>query len=94
MIYPAFQKPEITGWIDFSPSEIEINGFDSDYAFGILNEFLCERCKGNELYINIIKENSRRLEYIEEARRLTGEKYIITSEKNDNGIAFSMPNAL
>ena len=87
MIYPAFQKPEITGWIDFSPSEIEINGFDSDYAFGILNEFLCERRKGNKLYINIIKENSRRLEYIEEARRLTGEKYIITSEKNKNGIA-------
>ena len=90
MIYPAFQKPEITGWIDFSPSEIEINGFDSDYALSVLNNHICGDCKGNALYINIIKENSRRLEYVEEARRLTGEKYIITSEKTDGNLVLTV----
>ncbi len=90
MIYPAFQKPEISGWIDFSPSEIIINGFDCDYALGILNGYLCDSCKGDKLYIEIVKENSRRLEYIDEARRLTGEKYIITSEKTDNGIELTV----
>ncbi len=90
MIYPAFQKPEITAWIDFSPSEIEINGFDSDYALGILDGYLCGECKGDTLYINIAKENSRRLEYIEEARRLSGEKYIITSEKNDKNLSLNV----
>ncbi len=90
MIYPAFQKPEITGWIDFLPSEIEISGFDSDYALGILEAHADKNCKGNKLYINIAKENSRRLEYIDEARRLTGEKYIITSEKNENGMVLTV----
>ena len=90
MIYPAFQKPEITGWIDFSPSEIEINGFDSDYAGLILNKCICNSCKGHKLYINIAKEKSRRLEYIEEARRLSGEKYIITSEKNAENLVLTV----
>ncbi len=90
MIYPAFQKPEITGWIDFSPSEIEINGFDSDYAGLILNKCICNSCKGHKLYINIAKKKSRRLEYIEEARRLSGEKYIITSEKNAENLVLTV----
>lgn len=90
MIYPAFQKPEISAWIDFSPSVIEVDGFDLDYANGILGGYLCNCCKGDKLYINITKENSRRLEYIDEARRLTGEKYIIMSEKTDDGIALSV----
>ncbi len=90
MIYPAFQKPEITGWIDFSPSEIEINGFDSDYAGLILNKCICNSCKGHKLYINIAKEKSRRLEYIEEARRLSGEKYIITSKKNAENLVLTV----
>ncbi len=90
MIYPAFQKPEITGWIEFSPSEIKINGFDRDYAKGILDGYLCDFCKGDKLYIDITKENSRRLEYIDEARRLTGEKYIISSEKTADGLVLSV----
>ena len=90
MIYPAFQKPEISAWTDFSVSEIIVEGFDRDYANDILGEHKCDCCKGEKLYINIIKENSRRLEYIEDARRLTGEKYIIASEKTDDGIALSV----
>lgn len=90
MIYPAFQKPEISAWIDFSPSVIEVDGFDRDYANGILGGYSCDCCKGDKLYINITKENSRRLEYIDEARRLTGEKYLIMSEKTDDGIALSV----
>lgn len=90
MIYPAFQKPEITGWIEFSPSEIEINGFDSDYALSVLNSCIGNNCKGDTLYINIIKENSRRLGYIEEARRLSGEKFIISSENSRNGLVLTV----
>ena len=90
MIYPAFQKPEISSWIDFTVSEIIVDGFDCDYVNGIVSGYPCDCCKGNKLYINITKENSRRLEYIDEARRLTGEKYIIVSEKNDDGIALSV----
>ena len=90
MIYPAFQKPEITGWLEFSPSEIKIKGFEREYAREILDKEVHDCCKGDKLYIDIIKENSRRLEYIDEARRLTGEKYIITSEKINDGIALTV----
>ena len=90
MIYPAFQKPEISDWIDFVPSVIAVDGFDCDYANSILGGYSCNRCKDNKLYINIQKENSRRLEYIDEARRLTGEKYIIISEKTADGIVLTV----
>lgn len=90
MIYPAFQKPEITGWIEFSPSEIEINGFDGDFASGIIDGYIAKSCKGNKLYMDIRKKNTRQLEYIEEARRLSGEKFIISSEKNQNGLALTV----
>ncbi len=90
MIYPAFQKPEITDWINFSPCEIEAKGFESDFAVGILGDYIDKNRKGDKLYINIAKENSRRLEYIDEARRLSGEKFIIASEKNDDGLAVTL----
>ncbi len=84
MIYPAFQKPKITQWIDFSPAKLEINGFDCDYARGMLENSL--DCKGDTLYIDIVKENTRRMEYIEESRKISGEKYIISSEKCADGL--------
>lgn len=90
MIYPAFQKPQITGWIDFLPSVIETNGFDSDYVRSLLVDCICNSCKGGVLYVNVIEEKSRRLEYIEEARRLTGEKYIITSEKDADNLTLTV----
>lgn len=90
MIYPAFQKPEIKEWIEFLPSEIEINGFDSDFASGIIDGYIAKNCKGNKLYIDIKKRNTRQLEYIEEARKLSGEKFIISSEKNQNGLALTV----
>ena len=90
MIYPAFQKPEITGWIDFSPSEVEINGFDSEYALAVLGKYTDKNCKGIKLYIDIVKKNTRQLEYIDEARRLSGEKFMISSEKTDNGLALTV----
>ena len=90
MIYPAFQKTEITEWLDFSPSEIKISGYDSDYALGILGEHGDKCCKGSKLYIDIVKENTRRLEYIDEARRLTCEKFMITCQKCDNGLRLTV----
>ncbi len=90
MIYPAFQKPEISTWVDFSPSEIVINGFDSEFALGILSEFSTETRKGKELYVNIIKQNTRQLEYIDEARRLSGEKFIISSKKSEEGLVLTL----
>ncbi len=90
MIYPAFQKPEITAWIDFLPCEIEINGFDSEFAHGIIDAYIDKSCKGNNLYINVKKENTRQLEYIDEARRLSGEKFIISSQKAENGLVLTV----
>lgn len=90
MIYPAFQKPEISSWIDFSPSEIAINGFDSDFALGLLADYIDKNCKGNTLYITIEKKNTRQFEYIDEARRISGEKFMISSEKCENGLALTI----
>lgn len=90
MIYPAFQKPEITSWIDFSPSELEINGYDCEFVLGMLGEYVNKKCKGNKLYIDVIQQNTRQLEYIDEARRLSGEKFIIFSEKREDGLALTI----
>lgn len=82
MIYPAFQKTNITEWVDFAPESVQISGFDSEYAA----TFFDKSCKGNELYVNINKENTRRTEYIEETRKLSDEKYLIAIEKCDDGL--------
>ena len=89
MIYPAFQKPTINEWIDFTPEKIVINGFESDYAQGLIGDYFSECCKANTLYIDITKENTRRLEYIDEACRVSGEKYILSAEKCADGIRIS-----
>ncbi len=88
MIYPAFQKSKITDWIDFSPAKIEISGFDCDYARGMLGNHL--NCKGDALYITIIKDDTRRLEYIEESRKISGEKYIVACEKCADGLKITL----
>lgn len=90
MIYPAFQKSDITGWVDFVPSEILVSGYESDYALGYLDGKCIKSCKGDKLYVEIIKENTRCTEYIEEAYRITDEKYIITSEKSDCGMKLTV----
>lgn len=90
MIYPAFQKAEIKGKLAFLPDEILVEGFDSDYAERFLNEFNHKVCKGNKLYIKINKENTRRTEYIEEARRFSEEKYFLVSEKRGEGIEITL----
>lgn len=90
MIYPAFQKPKITQWIDFSPCEAVVCGFDSDYASAVLDANIHLDGKADVLYIEILKENTRRLEYIEESRRISGEKYFISSEKCDNGLKITV----
>ncbi len=91
MIYPAFQKTEkITGWIDFSPVSIHIDGYEKEFAASFCPASSAVYCKGEELYIYIKKENSQRTEYISEARRLTDEKCIITAEKNDDGLAINI----
>lgn len=90
MIYPAFQKTDITEWLSFSPEKIEISGYESDYASQMIGGFFSNSCKADELYVDIIKEKTRRTEYIEEACRVSDEKYIIRSEKTDSGIKLTV----
>lgn len=90
MIYPAFQKTNITEWIDFSPCEAVVCGFDSDFASAMLGASIHSDSKADVLYIEIIKENTRRLEYIEELSRVSDEKYIIACKKCDNGLKITV----
>lgn len=82
MIYPAFQKTDITGWIEFTPSKIVFEGYESDFASTYVNKKTDILCKGDTLYVSVVKENTRRTEYIEEAYRVTDEKYFISGEKD------------
>ncbi|MBQ3007230.1 MAG: beta-N-acetylglucosaminidase domain-containing protein [Clostridia bacterium] len=89
MIYPAFQKSSITEWVNFLPCKAVVNGFESDYAAELSKKILTER-KGETLYIDVIKENTRRTEYTEEAYRITDEKYFITGEKCEDGMKLTV----
>lgn len=89
MIYPAFQKTSISEWLDFTPEKIVVNGFESEYAQGLIGDYFSDSCKADTLYIDITKENTRRLEYIDEACRVSGEKYVLSAEKRDDGIRIS-----
>ncbi len=82
MIYPAFQKSDITEWIDFSPSKITFEGYESEFAGSLASKKALDNCKGDTLYINVIKENTKRTEYIDEAYRITDEKYFISGKKD------------
>ena len=90
MIYPALQKSNITQWVEFSAVNVLINGFDSCYAADFLGAKSEVNCKGNTLYVNIIKNNTRETEYIEECRRVTDEKYLISAEKCDGGMHITL----
>ncbi len=82
MIYPAFQKTNISEWVEFLPSKIVFEGYESVFADSIASKkTLCD-CKGDILYIYIIKENTARTEYVDEAYRVTDEKYFISGEKD------------
>lgn len=90
MIYPAFQKADISEWIDFSPQKTEFSGFDCGYAAEIYGVKDNQNCKVNTLYIDVVKENSRRTEYIEECRRITDEKYFIEIKKCADGLRVTL----
>lgn len=90
MIYPAFQKTNITEWIEFSPSQTVFSGYENGFAEEILSEKHAQKRKGGTLYINIIKENTKRTEYIDEVYRLTDEKFFITGEKCTDGIRLTV----
>ncbi|MBR4859475.1 MAG: beta-N-acetylglucosaminidase domain-containing protein [Clostridia bacterium] len=90
MIYPALQKSNIAQWVDFSPEKIVVSGFDSDFVTCRYTEKSCNNRKGDILYIDVAKENSRRTEYIDESRRLTDEKYLINAEKCDDGMHITL----
>lgn len=89
MIYPAFQKSIISEWVKFLPCKVVVNGFESDYAAELSKKILTSS-KGEPLYIDIVKENTRRTEYTEEAYRITDEKYFLTAEKCDDGIKLTV----
>ncbi len=82
MIYPAFQKTSIGEWIEFSPSKVVFDGYESGFADDIIQKKSVLNCKGNTLYISITKENTVRTEYIDEAYRITDEKFFISGEKD------------
>lgn len=90
MIYPAFQKTKIIEWIDFQPRKLIVNGYESKYAEGICNKKSSFFSKGETLYISIVKENTKRTEYVDEAYRLTDEKYFIISEKCSGGMQLAV----
>lgn len=90
MIYPALQKSNIAEWVEFSPEKIIVSGFEGDFINDRYTEKLCGECKGDTLYVDVVKENSRRTEYIDESRRLTDEKYLINAEKCDDGIRVTL----
>lgn len=90
MIYPAFQKQNISEWVKFLPCELVTDGYESEFATEICSIDFCKYSKGETLYIDIKKENTKRTEYIDEAYRLTDEKYFITSEKCSNGMRMTV----
>ncbi len=86
MIYPAFQKTNISEWVDFIPGKIIYSGYECDRLNRREADVMKGSCKDDILYIDVVKENSRRTEYIEETRRITDEKYFFDAEKCDDGI--------
>ncbi|MEE1010807.1 MAG: protein O-GlcNAcase [Acutalibacteraceae bacterium] len=86
MIYPSYQKLNACEWIEFTPQNVLINGFENEYASEILGTNNGENCKADILYIDIIKKNTKDTEYIDECCRVTDEKYFISSKKCDNGL--------
>jgi len=86
MIYPAFQKTDISEWFDFLPEKVVFSGYESEFAQALAGVFSQDNCKGDTLYIDIKKENSRLTEYVDECNRLTDEKFIISAEKCDGGV--------
>lgn len=76
MIYPSMQLMNTVGEVkgEFS---IAAEGFEAQYAADFLSEFSSNSCKAVKLYITIIRRNDRSTEYIEEACRLTDEKFFI-----------------
>lgn len=86
MIYPAFQKSRITEWTDCLFSDIVVSGYENEFAASEISFKKNELRKVNKLYIDISKENTRRTEYIEEANRMTDEKFIINSKKRSDGL--------
>lgn len=82
MIYPAFQKSNISEWIEFSPSEIVFDGYESDFANDFIQKKITTNCKCETLYISVVKENTARTEYIDEAYRVTDEKFFISGAKD------------
>ena len=86
MIYPSYQKLNVSEWFDFLPENVHINGFESDYALGFLGIESDKIRKGNALYIDIVKKNAKETEYIENCCRVTDEKYFISAEKCADGL--------
>jgi len=90
MIYPSYQKLNASEWIDFLPGKLLVNGFDSDYAVDFLGINNVEICKGDTLYIYIVKKNTKDTEYIDECCRVTDEKHLISAEKCADGLHITL----
>ena len=90
MIYPAFQKSNVIEWAEFSPSKIVFEGYESDFANELIQKKSTPNGKGGTLYITLVKENTARTEYIDEAYRVTDEKFIISGEKDEEDFSLTV----
>ncbi len=82
MIYPAFQKSDISEWAEFLPSALVFEGYESDSVNEFIQKEIITNGKGGTLYTSVIKENTARTEYIDEAYRVTDEKFFISGAKD------------
>lgn len=79
MIYPLIQKNNLTG-NKISVNGITVQGEYSDIAVRVLNDYCI--ATGGEFTVTVKHTNTRETTYIEELKRISDEKYIITvSEK-------------
>lgn len=85
MIYPSMQSINTHGAAKGS-FNIAVDGFEAAYAAWFLSELSLNICKADKLYITIMRKNDRSTEYIEEACRLTDEKYFIDTSETDGDV--------
>ncbi len=87
MIYPAFANASLSGIIELDSPEIIVSGFESEYAKRKLD---CNGCKADKLYINVTQESTFRTTYIEKARRLSNEKFIMDISSDSGKVTINL----
>lgn len=93
MMYPRAKKGTAQGVLKLARCRAEISGAESSFA----REFFESegiKCAEGGVKIKLVNENTRELTYIEEARRLTKEKYIILADETGITVKYACLNGL